>query len=72
MYLKSAVVFSLIASSFATPASISKKPNKRAVLSVQDYSQFQVSSGVGGNAFAEVQANFPVWLSGNHCHSQSN
>ncbi|KAK5658780.1 hypothetical protein OQA88_1591 [Cercophora sp. LCS_1] len=60
MYFKSAVVFSLIASSFAIPTSASNRPTKRAVLSVQSYSQFQVSSGVGGNAFAEVQANFPV------------
>jgi hypothetical protein len=33
---------------------------KRGVLTVQDYADFQVSSGVAGDALAEVNAKFPV------------
>ncbi|KAK4158488.1 hypothetical protein C8A00DRAFT_28498 [Chaetomidium leptoderma] len=60
MYLKAAVLFSLLATSFAAPASTGDRIVKRGVLTVQDYSQFQVSSGVAGNALAEVNANFPI------------
>jgi len=59
MYFQAALLFSLAASSLALPTTTSR-PVKRAVLSVQQYSQFQVSSGVGGNALAEVKAKFPV------------
>lgn len=61
MYLKGAVLFSLLASSFALPTTGDRKV-KRGVLQVQDYSEFQVSSGVAGNALAEVNAKFPVCI----------
>ncbi|KAK3335500.1 hypothetical protein B0T19DRAFT_10137 [Cercophora scortea] len=60
MFFKAAFLFSLVASSIAAPAGSDTRLSKRAVLSVQNYSQFQVSSGVGGNALAEVQAKFPI------------
>ena len=60
MYFKAAVLFSLLASSLAIPTSNGNRKFKRGVLSVQDYSDFQVSSGVAGNALAEVNAKFPV------------
>ena len=58
MYFKTAVMFSLLASSFALPMATSR-PAKRAVLSVQNYSEFQVSDGVAGNALAEVAGQVP-------------
>ncbi len=62
MYFKSAVLFSLITSALALPTTVETQPVvKRGILSVQDYADFQVSSGVAGNALAEVKANFPVW-----------
>ncbi|KAK1755304.1 hypothetical protein QBC47DRAFT_414200 [Echria macrotheca] len=58
MFIQTAVIFSLVASSLAIPAG--NRPSKRAILSVQNYSQFQISNGVGGNALAEVKAKFPI------------
>ncbi|AEO53480.1 hypothetical protein MYCTH_2294851 [Thermothelomyces thermophilus ATCC 42464] len=60
MYFKAAVLFSLLASSFALPTGSVDRTVKRGVLSVQDYSEFQVSDGVAGNALAEVNAKFPI------------
>lgn len=65
MHLSNLFLFSLVTSSWALPTAITNRHLKRAVLSTQTYSQFQVSSGVGGNALAEVAQNFPVSLS-NH------
>ena len=65
MYLKAAVLFSLLASSFALPTTDASRKVKRGVLTVQDYSQFQVSSGKAGNALAEVNAKFPVCIQHN-------
>ncbi|KAI1494039.1 hypothetical protein F5X96DRAFT_53583 [Biscogniauxia mediterranea] len=62
-FSKIAVILSVAASALAMPAGLEahKQQQKRAgVLSVQDYSQFQVSDGVAGNALAEVQAKFPI------------
>ncbi|KAL2271166.1 hypothetical protein VTJ83DRAFT_537 [Remersonia thermophila] len=56
MFFKAALVFSLLASSFAHPA----PKAKRGVLSVQDYSEFQVSDGPAGNALARVNEKFPI------------
>ncbi|KAK0746195.1 hypothetical protein B0T18DRAFT_446769 [Schizothecium vesticola] len=39
--------------------SASAREVKRAILSPQQYSQFQVSNGIGGNALTEVNAKFP-------------
>ncbi|AEO70352.1 uncharacterized protein THITE_2121678 [Thermothielavioides terrestris NRRL 8126] len=60
MYLKGALLFSLLASSLAAPTANGDRKVKRGVLTVQDYSQFQVSDGVAGNALAEVNAKFPI------------
>lgn len=66
MYFKTAFIFSLVASALALPSGVDKRNNhskgvnRRAVLGVQDYSEFQVSDGVAGNALAEVLAKFPV------------
>lgn len=60
MYFKAAVLFSLLASSIALPMSNGDRKVKRGVLTVQDYADFQVSSGVAGDALAEVNAKFPV------------
>ncbi|KAK4251923.1 hypothetical protein VTI28DRAFT_1563 [Corynascus sepedonium] len=60
MYLKATVLFSLLASSLALPTANVDRKVKRGVLSVQDYSQFQVSDGVAGNALDEVNAKFPI------------
>ncbi|KAI5924242.1 hypothetical protein F4810DRAFT_151858 [Camillea tinctor] len=60
-FSKIAIVLSVAASAFALPANLEAHKQKRAgVLTVQDYSQFQVSDGVAGNALAEVQAKFPI------------
>lgn len=64
MYLKSAFIFSMVASAIALPTTgMGEKTKRAAILRVQDYSQFQISDGVGGNALAEVQAKFPVSVS---------
>ena len=61
MHLQATLLFSLLTSAFALPTTTAAtKPAKRAILSPQQYSQFQVSNGVGGNALAEVKAKFPV------------
>jgi predicted N-acyltransferase len=60
MYFKGAFIFSLFASALAAPIANGDQKVKRGILSVQDYSQFQISDGVAGNALAEVQAKFPV------------
>jgi len=66
MYFKTAFIFSLVASALALPSGVDKRNNhskgvnRRAVLGVQDYSEFQVSDGVAGNALAEVLAKFPI------------
>jgi hypothetical protein len=60
MYFKAAVLFSLLASSIALPMGNGDRKVKRGVLTVQDYADFQVSSGVAGDALAEVNAKFPV------------
>ncbi|KAK3898950.1 hypothetical protein C8A05DRAFT_18545 [Staphylotrichum tortipilum] len=60
MYFKAAVLFSLLASSVALPTATGDRKVKRGILSVQDYSEFQVSDGVAGNALAEVNAKFPI------------
>ncbi|KAK0656624.1 hypothetical protein B0T16DRAFT_315860 [Cercophora newfieldiana] len=60
MYLNTVFLFSLVASTLALPTAISSRPHKRAILTTQSYSQFQVSNGVGGNALAEVAQKFPV------------
>lgn len=60
MYLKAAVFFSLLVSSLAAPTVDGSRRVKRGVLTTQNYSQFQVSGGVAGNALAEVNAKFPV------------
>ncbi|KAK4105848.1 hypothetical protein N658DRAFT_492354 [Parathielavia hyrcaniae] len=60
MYIKAAVLFSLLASSLAIPTANGDRKVKRGVLSVQDYADFQVSVGVAGNALAEVNAKFPI------------
>lgn len=69
MYFKAAVLFSLLASSFAAPTANGNVKSKRGVFTVQDYSDFQVSSGVAGNALAEVNAKFPVRTLTNFGHS---
>ena len=43
----------------ANPLSLNKRAG---VLTEQSYADFQVSDGVSGNAFAEVNAKFPVCL----------
>ncbi|KAK4116438.1 hypothetical protein N656DRAFT_701112 [Canariomyces notabilis] len=60
MYLKAAFLFSLLGSSLALPSRTNSPKVKRGVLTVQDYSEFQVSDGVAGNALAEVNAKFPI------------
>lgn len=62
MYFKATILFSLAASALALPAAV----EKRAVLASTSYANFQVSSGVAGNALAEVQAKFPVRLHTSH------
>lgn len=61
MHLQAALLLSLLTSTFALPTTtITTRLVKRAILSSQPYSQFQVSNGVGGNALAEVNTKFPV------------
>ncbi|KAH7128688.1 hypothetical protein B0J11DRAFT_276605 [Dendryphion nanum] len=49
----------LLATTLAAPAPI----QKRGVLTVRPYSDFQISSGTAGNALAEVMAKFPIDMS---------
>ncbi|EFX02835.1 hypothetical protein CMQ_2764 [Grosmannia clavigera kw1407] len=59
MYFSKALILAFAASALALP--MGDKPQKRAgVLSVSKYSDFQVSSGVAGDALAEVKAKFPI------------
>ncbi|KAK3329406.1 hypothetical protein B0H66DRAFT_23425 [Apodospora peruviana] len=60
MYLKTAFLFSMVVSAIALPTSSPKTVKRAAILDVQDYSDFQISDGVAGNALAEVQAKFPI------------
>ncbi|KAL0474509.1 hypothetical protein QR685DRAFT_549280 [Neurospora intermedia] len=60
MQFKFAFVFTLLTSALAAPCDVDTRGLSKRALSAQSYSQFQVSSGVGGNALAEVQAKFPV------------
>lgn len=58
--LKAAFLFlSLSISTLALPTapSLDRRAN---VLTTQTYNQFQVSTGIAGNALAEVNAKFPV------------
>ncbi|TDZ26061.1 hypothetical protein Cob_v001078 [Colletotrichum orbiculare MAFF 240422] len=55
-FTKAAVLFALAATGFSAP--VDRRQAK--LLSVQDYSQFQVSDGVAGNALAEVAQKFPI------------
>ncbi|OLN88529.1 hypothetical protein CCHL11_01930 [Colletotrichum chlorophyti] len=57
-FSKVAVLFTLAATGFSAPVDVDKRQAK--LLSVQDYSQFQVSDGTGGNALEEVGQKFPV------------
>lgn len=50
------VLLSLATATLSTP--VDKRAS--AVLTVQTYNAFSVSSGVAGNALAEVNAKFPV------------
>lgn len=43
--------------SMANPSSLNKRAG---ILTEQNYADFQVSDGVSGNAFAEVNAKFPI------------
>ncbi|KAJ4421095.1 hypothetical protein N0V85_000318 [Neurospora sp. IMI 360204] len=60
MQFKLAFVFTLLTSVLAAPCEVDTRSLGKRALSAQSYSQFQVSSGVGGNALAEVQAKFPI------------
>ncbi|KAK1730770.1 hypothetical protein CaCOL14_002863 [Colletotrichum acutatum] len=58
-FSKIAVLFTLAATGLSAPIEGTEKRQAK-LLSVQDYSQFQVSDGTGGNALAEVAQKFPV------------
>ncbi|OHF01342.1 hypothetical protein CORC01_03375 [Colletotrichum orchidophilum] len=58
-FSKIAVLFTLAATGLSAPILGAEKRQAK-LLTVQDYSKFQVSSGVGGNALAEVAQKFPV------------
>ncbi|KAK3952618.1 hypothetical protein QBC32DRAFT_405535 [Pseudoneurospora amorphoporcata] len=60
MQFKFAFVFTLLTSALAAPCAVDTRDLSKRALSAQSYSQFQVSSGVGGNALAEVKAKFPI------------
>jgi len=61
MYISSsAILLGIFALSSAGPVVRSKRAG---VLTAKSYSEFQISDGVAGNAFAEVTANFPVCTS---------
>lgn len=59
-----AILFSLSVATLAAPIDTAKRATTKAtsasVLTAGDYSTFQVSDGVGGDALAEVNAKFPV------------
>ncbi|KEF59340.1 uncharacterized protein A1O9_04184 [Exophiala aquamarina CBS 119918] len=55
-FSSTAIVLGLLALSSASPIA----PKAKRALTVQSYSQFQVSDGVAGNALAEVNAKFPI------------
>jgi len=59
-----AILFSLSVATLAAPIDIAERATTKAtsasVLTAGDYSTFQVSDGVGGDALAEVNAKFPV------------
>ncbi|KAF6841361.1 small secreted protein [Colletotrichum musicola] len=55
-FSKIAVLFTLAATGFSAPLDT----RQAKLLSVQDYSEFQVSDGTGGNALAEVAKKFPI------------
>ncbi|KAK1972631.1 hypothetical protein LZ32DRAFT_612378 [Colletotrichum eremochloae] len=60
MYIsKVAVLFTLAATGFSAPVDTVDRRQAK-LLSVQSYSQFQVSDGTGGNALGEVAQKFPV------------
>ncbi|KAK1711031.1 hypothetical protein BDP67DRAFT_545392 [Colletotrichum lupini] len=58
-FSKIAVLFTLAATGLSAPIEGAEKRQAK-LLSVQDYSQFQVSDGTAGNALAEVAQKFPV------------
>lgn len=59
MFFSKVIVLAFAASALALPTGV--RTQKRAgVLTVSDYSDFQVSDGVAGDALAEVKAKFPV------------
>ncbi|KZL83049.1 small secreted protein [Colletotrichum incanum] len=58
-FSKIAVLFALAATGLSAPVDAVDKRQAK-LLSVQDYSQFQVSDGTGGNALEEVAQKFPV------------
>ncbi|KAI3531116.1 hypothetical protein CABS01_16095 [Colletotrichum abscissum] len=58
-FSKIAVLFALAATGLSAPIEGAEKRQAK-LLSVQDYSQFQVSDGTAGNALAEVAQKFPV------------
>lgn len=59
MYFSRSILFaSLTVSVFASPTTVGQK--RADLLQVQDYSEFQISDGVAGNALAEVAQKFPV------------
>ncbi|KAK3496904.1 uncharacterized protein B0T23DRAFT_426079 [Neurospora hispaniola] len=57
MQFKFAFVFTLLTSALAAPCDVDTRGLSKRALSAQSYSQFSVSSGVGGNALAEVDEN---------------
>ncbi|GKT83550.1 LOW QUALITY PROTEIN: small secreted protein [Colletotrichum tofieldiae] len=58
-FSKIAVLFALAATGLSAPVDAVDKRQAK-ILSVQDYSQFQVSDGTGGNALDEVAQKFPI------------
>ncbi|EGZ77338.1 hypothetical protein NEUTE2DRAFT_49674 [Neurospora tetrasperma FGSC 2509] len=57
MQFKFAFVFTLLTFALAAPCDVDTRGLSKRALSAQSYSQFSVSSGVGGNALAEVDEN---------------
>ncbi|KAJ0163138.1 hypothetical protein CTA2_3467 [Colletotrichum tanaceti] len=58
-FSKITVLLALTATVLSAPVDTVDKRQAK-LLSVQDYSQFQVSDGTGGNALDEVAQNFPI------------
>ncbi|TQN73739.1 hypothetical protein CSHISOI_01733 [Colletotrichum shisoi] len=58
-FSKIAVLLALTATGLSAPADAVEKRQAK-LLSVQDYSEFQVSDGTGGNALEEVAEKFPI------------